>query len=106
MSHPSLGSKVAGFAYAMARNANIAVPLTHSFNINLRHLQDQAQLLAEQQLQDYTDRDSTDLNYKRSPLRAWNGEKENQLTDLQLLQMSAQRQSHDFLQTPSPAGSI
>lgn len=64
MSHLSLGSKVAGSADAMALNSYIVVPLTHRSNIDLRHLQDQTELLAEQQLHDCTHRDAADFKYK------------------------------------------
>lgn len=59
VSHLSFGPKVAGSADATALDSRIAVPLTHTFNIDLRHLQDQTELLAEQQLRDCTRRDET-----------------------------------------------
>lgn len=104
VSHLSFRPKVAGSADATALNSRIAVPPTHTFNIDLRHLQDQTKLLAEQQLCDCTCRDATVFKYKLTNLSDLLRE-ENRLTDLQHHQMSTQRQSHDFLQTPSPTGS-
>lgn len=60
-SHLSLGSKVAGSADAVALNSCVAVPLTHRFSVDLRRLQDQTELLAEQQLHHCTDTEMQQL---------------------------------------------
>ena len=58
MSHHSLRSKATGSADAEALHAGIAESLTHCFYICLRHLENQTQLLAEQQLHDCVDKDA------------------------------------------------
>lgn len=55
MSHHSLWSEAARSADSMAHHTCVAVSLTYCFYINLRHLQNQTQLLAEQQLHDCVD---------------------------------------------------
>lgn len=69
VSHLSFGPKVAGSADATALNSRIAVPLTHTFKVDLRHLQDQTKLLAEQQLHDCARRDATVFKYRTDQLK-------------------------------------
>lgn len=68
VSYLSLGPKVAGSADATALDSCVAVPLTHGINMDLRHFQDQAELLAEQQLQDCPSTDGTAFKHKWNQL--------------------------------------
>ena len=54
-SYFSFWSETTGAADVVAVKPCVGVPLTHCLQIHLRHLQNQTQLLAEQQLQGYAE---------------------------------------------------
>ena len=114
MSHHSLWSEAAGLADTMALHACVAVSLTHSFHMELWNLQNQTQLLAEQQLHDWdTARTLNEFIIRGTQFASctcesqWGNQTKghtHQLSYLLFLVRSTQHQSHDSLQTPSPAG--